>query len=112
MATKAQLRDRVLAHLQALEGASASDQTQIENDIEDAISNLLERGFIGFVSSDIPSASLNALMRYVASFSAIKFFGLDQAQIYVVDRESALRDLIAINGAKYPADAPVYAEFF
>jgi hypothetical protein len=101
-----------MALLQVLEGASTADQTQVENDIEDAIAELLERGTIGFTSADIPSASLSALSRYVASFSALKFFDLSTAQTYVADREAARRDLIKINGTPDADDATVYAAFF
>jgi hypothetical protein len=99
MATKADLRNRVLGHLKVLEAgesATAEDAAAVESAIDDVYAELGELGMSYWAANAIPAACLRPLMRVVAADVAAEFVTAVEVAEYESKRKPAMDELRAV----------------
>lgn len=99
MATKAELRDRVLRHLKVLEAgesATAEDASAVETAIDDVYAELGELGMAYWAANAIPAGCIRPLMRVVAADVAADFVTAPEVATYEVKRKPAMDELRAV----------------
>jgi hypothetical protein len=99
MATKADLRERVLRHLKVLEANEspvAADAAATDEAIDDVYAELGELGQAYWSADTIPQACLRPLMRVVAADLAADFVTAGEVAEYEGNRKPAMAELRAI----------------
>lgn len=99
MATKVELRDRVLRHLKVIEANEspvADDAAVTEEAIDDVYAELGELGHAYWSEDTIPASCLRPLMRIVAADLAADFVTAGEVSEYESKRAAAMSELRAI----------------
>lgn len=114
MATKADLRNKVLRYLSVLpegQNASSHQTTVTELAIDQAQAELETKGIAWWSTSTIPNDAMTAYARFVAARVALELLDPERAAPYVMGEGGALAELRSIT-AKAPQSAPNRACYF
>lgn len=114
MATKADLRNKVLRYLSVLpEGQDASphQETVVGDAIDQAQAELETKGVAYWSLTTIPNDAMTAYARFVAARVALELLDPERAGPYVAGEGGALAELRSIT-AKAPQSAPARHCYF
>lgn len=116
MATKADIRNDVLKHIQVLaagESASSEDAADVENIIDGHLEQLAQDGIAYWGADDYPDHIRRPFVRLVAADAAVQFnVSLQERQKFDQDAAAAYRELVSQTAVRDEFGLPVKGEYF